>query len=48
MLKLARKVFNRMDDMSKALVGCIVLYLFLYIWVDFVEVVASAILSYIL
>lgn len=46
-VKLAIRLFNKMDTSTKATLAVIGFYLFLYVFVDFVEIVSTAILRYI-
>lgn len=46
-MKLVRRLFNKMDSTTKAALAVIGLYLFLYVFIDFVEIVSTAILRYI-
>ena len=46
-MKLVRKLFNKMDTATKAALAVIGFYLFLYVFIDFVEIVSADILRYI-
>ena len=46
-VKLAGKLLSKMDSTTKVAIAMIGFYLFLYVFVDFVEIVSTAILRYI-
>lgn len=39
---MIRKIFNRMDTPIKVSLAVIALYLFLYVWLDFLELICKA------
>lgn len=44
LVKLVRRLFNQMDSTTKAALAVIGFYLFLYVFIDLVEIVSTAIL----
>ena len=46
-VKSVKRLFEKLDSTTKAALAVIGLYLFLYVFIDFVEVVSTAILRYI-
>lgn len=46
-VKLIGRLFSKMDSTTKVAIAMIGFYLFLYVFIDFVEVVSTAVLSYI-